>query len=119
MALLATPSFSQGVNMTIPDDKASRRLLTELSNALSARTHEAANASQELRDAVCEYVAAEQARGTALKEVLATVKQLLAKAEILSGYSSDTMASQLMDWCLEFHSQRTYLPPAPDGLPTA
>ena len=119
MALLATPSFSQGVKMTIPDDKVSRKLLNELSHALTARTHEAEKASHELRDAVCEYVAAEQARGTALKQVLATVKQLLAKAEGISGYSSDTMASQLMDWCLEFHSRRPYVPPAPGGLPTA
>ncbi len=105
--------------MTIPDDKASRKLLSELSGALTARTHEAAKASKELRDAVCEYVAAEQARGTGLKEVLVTVKQLLAKAEGIAGHSSDTMASQLMDWCLEFHSGRYYVPPEPSGLPTA
>lgn len=97
--------------MSTSDDKTSRKLLSELSNALSARTQEAMKASQNLRDAVCEYVAAEQARGTSLKEVLATVKQLLAEAESVAGYSTDTMAGQLMDWCLEFHS-----PGAPDPV---
>ena len=90
--------------MSLPDDPRARKLHHELSLALSQRTHEAARASVGLRDAVCEYVAAEQARGTSLAAILATVKQLLAKAESAAGFASDTMAVQLMDWCLEFHS---------------
>ena len=105
--------------MTIPDDVRSRRLLKELSAALTTRTHEATEASRQLRDAVCEYVAAEQTRGTSLDVILATVKSLLRKAEGIAGFSSDTMARQLMDWCLEFHSHRAYMPPGPGTLPIA
>jgi hypothetical protein len=101
--------------MTLLNDERSRKLLAELSSALTARTNEAAIASEELRDAVCEYVSAEQARGTKLDTILAAVKQLLAKAEGVADFSSESMAGQLMDWCLEFHSRRaaTSLPPLP------
>ena len=105
--------------MTPPEDARSRKLLNELSSALTARTQEAAKASHELRDAVCEYVAAEQARGISLSVILSTVKQLLARAEGAAGVSSESMAAQIVDWCLEFHSQRRATPPEPSPLPTA
>ena len=105
--------------MTPRENARSRKLLNELSNALTARTHEAAKASHELRDAVCDYVAAEQARETSLNVILSTVKQLLARAEGAAGFSSGSMAAQLVEWCLEFHSQRRPTPPEPTPLPTA
>ena len=80
-----------------------RKLLKELSAAIADRTHEAAADSIALRDAVCAYVAVEEARGTALKSVVETVKQILRQAEKETAKATAELAQQLVDWCHEFH----------------
>jgi len=87
--------------------RAHRKLLAELSNVLSARTHEAAADSVSLRDAVCAYVAVEHSRGTPLASVVAAVKDILRKAEAQAAQASDALAQQLIDWCHEFHPGTT------------
>lgn len=89
--------------MTETSGVAYRKLLAELSNVLSARTHTAARDSIALRDAVCAYVANEHLRGTPLQSVIATVKEILRKAEDGATRATDELAQQLIDWCMEFH----------------
>ena len=89
--------------MTEKSGIAYRKLLAELSNVLSVRTHTAASDSIALRDAVCAYVANEHLRGTPLNGVIATVKDILRKAEDGAARASDELAQQLIDWCMEFH----------------
>lgn len=89
--------------MTEKSGAAYRKLLAELSNVLSDRTHTASNDSIALRDAVCAYVANEHLRGTPLHGVIATVKEILRNAENGAARATDELAQQLIDWCTEFH----------------
>jgi len=79
------------------------KLLAELSAAIADRTYEASADSIALRDAVCAYVAVEDARGTELKSVVEIVKQILRKAEKETAQAPPELAQQLVDWCHEFH----------------
>ena len=79
------------------------KLLAELSAAIADRTHEASADSIALRDAVCAYVAVEEARGTALENVVEIVNQILRKAEKETAQAPPELAQQLIDWCHEFH----------------
>jgi len=103
MALLATPSRNQGVNVTDKTGKEHRALLTQLSTVLSDRTKAAIHSRIVLRDAVCAYVAAENANGMPLVTVIQTVKEILRNAEQDASTASDELAQQLIDWCIEFH----------------
>lgn len=96
--------------MTDKTEKACRTLLTELNKALIDRTSVAVQTRTTLRDAVCDYVAVEQARGTTLQEVIQTVKDILKNAESEAATDTarnerkdDTLAKQLVQWCVEFH----------------
>lgn len=87
-----------------------RTLLTELNKVVTDRTVAATSDRLNLRDAVCAYVAAEQARGTSLTSIIKVVKQILRKAEESANGASDAaelrnneLARQLVDWCEEFH----------------
>jgi len=85
-------------------------LSTEISKVLVDRTNAAIRDRITLRDAVCAYVAAERARGTTLKSLLQTLKEMLRKAEEVAASATDAtvrrdneLAQQLVDWCTEFH----------------
>jgi hypothetical protein len=80
-----------------------RELLAELTAVIADRTREASHDSIALRDAVCAYVAVEHERGTPLKSVVETVKQILRKAEKGTAGAPRHLAQQLVDWCHEFH----------------
>ena len=87
-----------------------RTLSTEIGKALSDRAHAATSDRTSLRDAVCAYVAVEQARGTTLKIVIETLKEILREAEQVAASATaaterrdDDLAQQLVDWCTEFH----------------
>ena len=82
-----------------------RILLSELQETLSDKTETAISARSELRDAVCRYVDAEQARGTSLAIIITCVKEILAKAESESGHATSELAWQLVDWCRQFHGK--------------
>ena len=86
-----------------PKQRQHDRLLAELTAALSERTEAAIAARVNLRDAVCAYVALEHERGVPLQKVIQTVKGLLRKAEEDTANSTDELAVQLVDWCVEFH----------------
>lgn len=88
-----------------------RRILTELNRTLFDSTESATRDRINLRDAVCAYIAAEQARGTSLGKITQIVKDILAKAEDAAtgaaapiGLCDDDLAQQLVDWCGEFYS---------------
>lgn len=80
-------------------------LLGQLAEVLHERTEAAARDRIVLRDAVCAFVAAEQARGTPLSGVILTVKRILREAEDQStpAVATDALAAQLIAWCREFH----------------
>lgn len=90
-------------------EKEYRTVLTELNKVLSDRTGAATSNRITLRDAVCAYVAVEQARGTTLKIVIETLKEILREAEQVAASATaaterrdDDLAQQLVAWCLEF-----------------
>ncbi|HVF38408.1 MAG TPA: hypothetical protein VM939_00820 [Gemmatimonadaceae bacterium] len=77
--------------------------MTHLTDAVADKAHIAAADRVELRDAVCAYVVVEHARGIALIAIIDTVKNILADAERESRQTSDELAQQLIDWCLQYH----------------
>lgn len=96
--------------MTDKTGKACRLLLTELNLAITDRASTAASTRATLRGAVCDYVAVEQARGSSLKTIIQTVKDILKNAEQealkatdATEKKDDDLARQLVDWCVEFH----------------
>jgi hypothetical protein len=93
--------------------EAHQKLMAELVNVLADRANTAASDRIELRDAVCDYVALEHARGTPMADVIETVKQILLSAEKQAARASAELAQQLVDWCLEFHPMTGC-----DGSPT-
>jgi hypothetical protein len=84
-----------------------RKLLAEMAKVLKNLTNTVVAERIELRNAVCEYVEVEHARGTPIQKVIEIVTQILREAELEAGHASEELARQLVDWCLEFHSART------------
>ena len=78
-------------------------LFSELTSFLSDAAEAAIAARVKLRDAVCAFVTAEEARGMSLKTVLQTVKDILRAAEKDATGSPDELAVQLVNWCRELH----------------
>ncbi len=78
-------------------------MLAELTVVLSNKVEAAVEARLALRDAVCAYVAVEQARGIPLAAVVQAVKKILCAAEEGVAKATDALAIQLVDWCVEFH----------------
>lgn len=89
--------------MTDNANHAHRKLMAELVNVLADKSNTAASDRMELRDAVCDYVALEHARGTPMTDVIKTVKEILRHAEKEAAHESPELAQQLVQWCLEFH----------------
>jgi hypothetical protein len=87
------------------NDDAYWTLLGQLAKELSERTEAAGRDRIALRDAVCEFVGAEHAKGTPLASVIHTVKRILREAEYKTTIDNTTeeLATQLIDWCREFH----------------
>jgi hypothetical protein len=90
-----------------------RIMLTELNKVVTDKTVAATSDRLSLRDAVCDYVSAEQARGTSLHNIIQIVKQILRNAEEKTNGASDAselrnneLARQLVDWCEAFHRLR-------------
>lgn len=96
--------------------KEHRALLDKLSSVLTEKTKAATANRMSLRDAVCEFVAAEKAIGVPLEGVIQAVKDILRKAEQSASSASDELAQQLIDWCVEFHRRADALLPKPRGL---
>ena len=85
-------------------------LFAEIDRVLSDRTHTAIADRATLRDAVCVFVLAERTRGTTLRSLIRTVKEILRKAEEKVSHAkrgseqrAAQLAKQLVDWCMEFH----------------
>jgi len=93
-------------------DKEYDALLEQLTSVIAEKTDAAIAARIELRDAVCAFVAVEQARGMPLSLVITTVKEILARVQTGVGKASDELAKQLIDWCIEFHQSRLAPTPA-------
>jgi hemerythrin len=84
-------------------DEKHRKLRTAFNAVVSARTHAAIDDRVSLRDAVCAYLAAEQARGSTVESVVQTVKEILRKAEDGAADTHDELAEHLVDSCLGFN----------------
>ena len=89
--------------MTHEEQRQHRTLLAALQGAISAGTHAAINDRIALRDAVCAYLAAEQARGSTIQSVVQTVKDILSKADEDRADTNDELAEQLVDSCLDYY----------------
>ena len=94
------------------NDKEYDALLKHLTRVVQDKTETAVEARTELRDAVCEFVGVEQARGMPLSTVIKTVKEILAKVQSGVGKATDELAQQLIDWCVEFHLSKIPIGPA-------
>ena len=88
------------------------KLFSELTSFLSDAAEAAIAARIKLRDAVCGFVVAEEARGISLKAVIQTVKDILSAAEKDGTKSTDDLALQLVNWCREFHRSTRRMEPA-------
>ena len=93
----------RGLNMN-RDPNERDDLFSELTSFLSDAAEAAIAARMKLRDAVCAFVAAEEARGMSLKTVIQAVKETLRAAEKDAIKSPDELAAQLVNWCREFHN---------------
>lgn len=91
--------------MTEKSDNEKKVLLGELNMVLAERTEAAVADRIALRDAVCNYVEAEQARGTSLYAIILTVKEILKEAEPEAANVPDQLAEQLVEWCRHFHGK--------------
>lgn len=85
---------------------------SEATSFLSEAADAAIAARVKLRDAVCAFVVAEEARGISLKAVIQTVKDILSAAEKDDAKSADDLAVQLVNWCREFHESTRPMVPA-------
>ena len=56
-----------------------------------------------LRDAVCAYFTAERARGTTVRDITETLKDVLKRADGIEG-GTEELAHRLIDWCLRLRS---------------
>lgn len=90
-------------------EKEYRTLIAELNRVITDRAHAATGDRITLRDAVCAYVAFEQARGATLESVVRAIEAILGKAKEAAAAGSvwtdrpeDGLAQQLVDWCVEF-----------------
>lgn len=101
--------------MTDRKTKEHSALLAQLTSAIADKTGAAIRSRISLRDAVCAYVAVEQARGMPLAGVTDTVKAILRTAEEGIAAATDELAQQLIDWCVEFHPA-TVLQPKGTGI---
>ena len=99
------------ITMSRPSDERDD-LLSELTSFLSDAAGAAIAARVKLRDAVCAFVAAEEARGISLKTVIQTVKEILSAAEKNATHSTGDLAVQLVKWCREFHKSTRPMEPA-------
>ena len=79
-------------------------LFSELTSFLSDAAEAAIVARMKLRDTVCAFVAAEEARGVSLKSVIQAVKEILRAEEKDAIKSPDELAAQLVNWCRECHN---------------
>lgn len=97
--------------MTDKTEQEYRALFAQLNEVLTDRAHAATGDRATLRDAVCAYVAAEQARGTTLESVIHTVEAILRKTKEAGASATDAterregddgdLARQLVAWCVE------------------
>ena len=78
-------------------------LLARLTDVLAGTTEAAVAARINLRNAVCDYVTGEHARGMPIHKVIQIVKDILRKAEKSGAKATDELAAQLIEWCVEFH----------------
>jgi hypothetical protein len=84
-------------------------LLFEVRRILVAKTETATNDRIKLRDAVCEFVFAEQRKGTSLSRMIEVIKQILKTAEEDASASqpgtglvpTEDLARQLVEWCVQ------------------
>ena len=78
-------------------DPADAILLARLTDVLAATTEAAIAARVNLRNAVCDYVAGEHARGTPIERVIQIVKDILRTAEKTGAKATHELAVQLID----------------------
>ena len=85
--------------MADKDTKHSPTSLAQVNHALAIGTKAAIRDRIVLRDAICAYLAAEQARGTPLAHITQTLIDVLKKSD---RDTTDETTQEFVDWCMKF-----------------
>ena len=85
--------------MADQDKKNSATSLGQVNHALAIGTKAAIRDRITLRDAICAYLAAEQARGTPLAHITQTLIDVLKKSD---KDTADETTREFVDWCMKF-----------------
>ena len=97
-----------GPDRTVKTEEEYRKLLANINKVITDQAQTVTGDRIALRDAVCAYIEAEQARGTPRARVIQILEEILLNAEQRDAGTSDAganlsseLASQLVAWCIE------------------
>jgi ElaB/YqjD/DUF883 family membrane-anchored ribosome-binding protein len=97
-----------GADHKVKTEEEYRKLLANVNNVMTSHALSATGNRIALRDAVCAYLEAEQARGTSRSRVIQILEEILRNAEQREPRASNASASrdgdlarQLVAWCVE------------------
>jgi hypothetical protein len=80
--------------------------LPELEKMLGNRAAVAARDFMSLRDAICAYQVAEEARGTPIRTIKIRLTRAVAKVQKGTHAETSTAVQELLDWCLRHAAAR-------------
>ncbi len=105
---LSRGSDEAGGDRRVKTEEEYRRLLANINNVITDQAQTVTGDRIALRDAVCAYLEAEQARGTPRARVIQILEEILRNAEQREARTSDAganpsgeLAGQLVAWCVE------------------
>jgi len=105
---LSRGSDEAGGDRRVKTEEEYRKLLANINNVITDQAQTVTGDRIALRDAVCAYLEAEQARGTPRARVIQILEEILRNAEQREPRTSDAganlsgeLASQLVAWCVE------------------
>lgn len=81
--------------------------LPELQRILGDRTAIAARDFNKLREAICAYQFAEQARGTPIRTIKIRLTRVVGNARKGTHKETSTAVQELLDWCLRYAAARS------------
>lgn len=114
---LSRGSDEAGADRRVKTEEEYRKLLANINSVITDQTQTVTGDRIALRDAVCAYIEAEQARGTPHARVIQILEEILRNAEQREARTSDAganlsgeLASQLVAWCVESQGTGDNLP---------
>ncbi len=114
---LSPGSDEAGADRTVKTEEEYRKLLANINNVITNQAQTVTGDRIALRDAVCAYLEAEQARGTPRARVIQILEEILRNAEQRAERTSNAganlsgeLANQLVAWCVESQGTGDNLP---------